>query len=490
MIPEAYRRNVRAPGMEPSARCRRHEAMDARPVAHRSLVAQRQIPLPGTHGAGTLAPRTTRSGPLARLALLALVLVLAAGCSGAGASPSATPGIALAVAQVPRASASPADAANAASAIDAFGFDLLRRVAPSGTNAVISPTSIAIALAMAQAGARGETAAQMAAVLHGAGSGSGAGINALDQALASRNETFRDPEGDQLTVALHVANASFAQAGMRIEPAYLDTLASRFGAGVQLVDYRRDPDAARVLINGWVKARTEDRIPQLLAPGVLDAATRLTLVNAVYLKAPWQVPFDPESTAPAPFTRPDGSTVDVPTMSGGVRQLGYAAGAGWQAVELPYAGGSLAMTIVVPDDLAAFERGLDGPLFARIVGSLEQREVAIWLPRFSAATDADLVPALSALGMPLAFDPGTADFSGITADERLFISAVVHQANIDVDEKGTEAAAATAVAMAASAMPAEPVTLRVDRPFLFAVRDVPTGAVLFLGQVVDPSAAG
>ena len=462
--------------------------MDVRPAAaRRSLLARDQCRLPGPRRNRTRAARAARSRPLPRLVLLLLALALVAGCGGAGTSPSATPGIALAVAQVPRASASPADAATAASAIDAFGFDLLRRVAPPGMNTVISPASVAIALAMAGAGARGQTADQVAAVLHGAGSGGGSGINALDQALATRNQTFRDPEGNQLTVALHVANASFAQAGMRIEPAYLDTLASRFGAGVQLVDYRRDPDGARVLINGWVKARTEGRIPQLLAPGVVDTATRLTLVNAVYLKAPWQVPFDPGSTAPAPFTRADGSTVDVPTMSGGGRQLGYAAGPGWQAVELPYAGGSLAMTIVVPDDLAAFERSLDGTQFDRIVGSLEQRQVDLWLPRFSAATNADLVAALSGLGMPLPFDPAAADFSGITTDEPLFISAVVHQANIDVDEKGTEAAAATAVAMAATAMPAEPITLRVDRPFLFAVRDVPTGAVLFLGHVVDPS---
>ena len=390
---------------------------------------------------------------------------------------------------MPRAAVSPADATAAAASIDAFGLDLLRALA-RGDNTVVSPASIAIAVAMAQAGAAGETASQMNAVLHGAGSGSGAGINALDQALAARNGTFTDAEGHDLTVALRVANTPFAQAGMTLEPSYLDALASRFGAGLRLVDYRRDPEAARNLINAWVKSQTEGRIPRLLAPGILDSLTRLVLVNAIYLKAPWQVPFDAELTGPSPFTLAGGSTVDVPTMAGGLQQLRYAEGSGWKAVELPYAGGSLAMTIVVPDDLAAFVQHLDAAQFGQITGALAAREVELWLPRFAIRAETDLARTLSALGMPLAFDPQLADFSGITADERLYISAVVHQANISVDEKGTEAAAATAVAMAATAMPADSVMLRVDRPFLFAVRDAPTGAILFLGQVTDPGAGG
>ena len=390
---------------------------------------------------------------------------------------------------MPRAAVSPADATAAAASIDAFGLDLLRALA-RGDNTVVSPASIAIAVAMAQAGAAGETASQMNAVLHGAGSGSGAGINALDQALAARNGTFTDAEGHDLTVALRVANTPFAQAGMTLEPSYLDALASRFGAGLRLVDYRRDPEAARNLINAWVKSQTEGRIPRLLAPGILDSLTRLVLVNAIYLKAPWQVPFDAELTGPSPFTLAGGSTVDVPTMAGGLQQLRYAEGSGWKAVELPYAGGSLAMTIVVPDDLAAFVQHLDAAQFGQITGALAEREVELWLPRFAIRAEIDLARTLATLGMPLAFDPQLADFSGITAEERLHISAVVHQADISVDEKGTEAAAATAVAMAATAMPADSVMLRVDRPFLFAVRDLPTGAVLFLGQVTDPGAGG
>jgi serpin B len=240
-------------------------------------------------------------------------------------------------------------------------------------------------------------------------------------------------------------------------------------------------------INDWVHEQTEERIPELLGRGAVDTLTRLVLVNAVYLKAAWQQPFAEGSTHPAPFTLADGTTVDVPTMTTET-QFGYADGDGWQAVELPYVGGQLAMTIVVPDDLAGFVDGLDADSFAAIVDSLESSYVDLSMPKFGIETKTDLADTLAAQGMPLAFDPAAADFSGITAEERLFITAVVHQANIDVDEKGTEAAAATAVAMGLSALP-EPVTMRIDRPFLFALRDVPTGTILFLGQVADPSAS-
>jgi serpin B len=254
------------------------------------------------------------------------------------------------------------------------------------------------------------------------------------------------------------------------------------------VDYAGDPEAARALINAWVDDRTERRIPELLSPGDVDALTRLVLVNAIYLKAAWQQPFPETSTRPAPFTRPDGSTIDVPTMATSA-EYAYAAGDGWRAVELPYVGGQLAMTILVPDDLAAFVDDLDAAAFAAITDALAPAMVDLSMPKFGIETKADLVRTLAALGMPTAFDPERADFSGMTAAERLYVSAVVHQANIDVDEKGTEAAAATAVVMRATSQPAERVTLRVDRPFLFAIRDVPTGTILFLGQVADPAAS-
>ncbi len=416
------------------------------------------------------------------VALLSLALLLTA-CSLAG---SAGGDVSLARADVPRASAAPAEAAEAGAAINAFGLDLYRQVASGATNVVLSPASIALALGMARAGARGQTATEMDAVLHALASDEHAGwLNALDQALATRSGTFEDMGGNALPVALRIANAPFGQQGMALQPAYLEALAARYGAGLRLVDYVADTEGARKLINAWVDDQTEQRIPELLVPGVLTPATRLTLVNAVYLKAPWLEPFAAEATKPGTFTRSDGTTVEVPLMttSAGMR---YADGSGWQAVEIPYIGGSLAMTVIVPDDLATFEQALTAERLASIAGALVETPVSLTLPSFSIETKAELADVLAALGMPSAFDD-RADFSGITTAERLQISDVIHQANIDVDEKGTEAAAATAVVMRATGIPVEPVTVRVDRPFLFAVRDVPTGAILFLGRVGDPS---
>jgi serpin B len=272
---------------------------------------------------------------------------------------------------------------------------------------------------------------------------------------------------------------------MTLEQAYLDALASRYGAGLRLVDYVKATEAARKAINGWVSDQTEQRIPELLVPGVLTQDTRLTLVNAIYLKAPWLEAFQASATSAGIFTKADGSSVSVPFMhqTAGLR---YAKGDGWQAVELPYAGGSLAMTVILPDNLAAFGQTLDATTLDTITSALADTQVTLALPKFSIETKVQLGELLSALGMPTAFS-GSADFSGITTAEQLAISDVIHQANIDVDEKGTTAAAATAVVMRATGMPAEPVSVAVDRPFLFALRDVPTGTILFLGRVADPS---
>lgn len=415
---------------------------------------------------------------------LVLALVVTACAPG-----TSTP-IGLAAVDLPRAQTTAADAVDAAAAINAFGLDLYRDAAAAGPtdNLVLSPASIALALGMARAGARGETAAQMDAVLHDAASDTNAAwLNALDRALSDRNGTFTDANGDDREVQLRIANAPFAQDDMTLEDAYLEALATRFGAGLRLVDYIDATEDARQAINGWVAEQTEDRIPELLVPGVLTADTRLTLVNAIYLKAAWQTPFFEEATSPGPFTLLDGTTLEVPMMRLG-ESLPYAEGDGWRAVELPYIGGELAMTVIVPDDLATFEAGLDADAFATITTGLAERQVALSLPRFSAESKLSLADALRALGMPLAFDPDLADFSGMTVEQRLFIAEVIHQANIDVDEKGTEAAAATAVAMEAGSAPMEPIVLAVDRPFLFALRDTTTGAVVFLGRIADPSA--
>ena len=420
------------------------------------------------------------------------------------AAPTASPGAAgieFVVADVPRTMGTPEDEQAAAAAVNAFGLDLYgqmtRQAAARGKNLVISPASIAVALAMARAGARGETAAQMDEVLKAVGSDEHAAwISSLDQALARVSGTFADSTGQRHSVTLRATNAAFAQRGIELVPAFLEALASRFGAGLRLVDYKSDPEAARLLIDGWVEKQTEGRIPELLKPQDVDTLTRLVLVNTIYLKAPWRLPFDPEDTKPGTFTRADGSRVKVPMMylkseTGGIPYLPYAKGSGWRAVELPYLGDSLAMTVIVPDDLAAFEAKLTPKLFGQVVAAFEGTDVELTFPRFGIETEADLGTLLPAMGMPLAFDRDRADFSGIRmpSDEPpLYIAKVIHQANIDVDEKGTEAAAATAVVMATGGGAPEWTVFKVDRPFLFALRDIATGTVLFLGRVMDPSA--
>ncbi len=404
--------------------------------------------------------------------------------------PAASPAIGLLISDVARETADPAGAATAASAINAFGLDLYHALPDEqrDKNVVISPASIAIALSMAQLGAKGPTADQMDAVLHGlVAAGEVGPIDALDQALTSRTGTFQDSQGGEHAVVLKIANAPFGQRGLAINPVYLEALARGFGAGLRVVDYRADPEEARALINGWVADQTEQRIKQLLVRGDITDFTRLVLVNAIYLKAAWLTAFDADATKPATFTLGAGKQIQVPTMSS-VGSLRYAAGSGWQAVELPYIGNQLAMTIVVPDDLAAFSASLSPERFGAVVSALESRPVSLTMPKFSFATRQDLVTVLKELGMPLAFT-GDADFSGITTAEPISITAVIHEANIDVDEKGTEAAAATALVMGDISGPGgEPVVVHVDKPFLFAIRDLQTGAVVFLGQVLDPSA--
>lgn len=445
------------------------------------------------------------------LPLLAIVVALLSGCSlspaafpmptlpeppataDQGALPTATHDVAdveLAIADVPRSEASPDDARSASEGINALGLDMLRSLAAENTNTVISPASIAIALAMARAGANGRTASEMDAVMRGIGAPENAAwLNALDQVLASRSGSFPDMSGETRDVTLRIANAPFSQRGMPLEDAYLTALAEAYGAGVRLVDYIGDAEGSRRLINAWVDERTEHRIEELLPNDSVDDLTRLILVNAIYLKAPWMIPFAEEATADGVFTRADGSRVDVPMMSKS-HHMAYADSAGWQAVDLPYVGDKLSMLLILPDDPEAFMDTLDASQLDAIVAGLNQsREVKLSLPRFGIETQAELKELLSAMGMPTAFDEKAADFSGITSAELLHISAVVHQATIDVDEAGTEAAAATAViGSTLSGLPRpEELKLRFDRPFVFALRDIETGAVLFLGTVGDPS---
>ncbi len=413
------------------------------------------------------------------------------GQASSNPSPSAPPvgSVELARSDLPRATVDPARATVAADAINAFGLDLYGRLASSPGNIVLSPASVAIALSMARAGAVGRTATEMDAMLRDLGAEDLAdAANALDAALAARSGTFADSAGESHDILLKIANAIFPQRGMALETSFLDAMATRYGAGAWLLDYIADPEAARQAINAWVSDQTGDRIPEIVKPGQVTTDTRLALANAIYLKAPWLTPFLKDNTTTGAFALLDGSSVSVPMMRNR-DALRYGAGTGWRAVELPYVGDALAMTVIVPDDLVAFEASLDAALLDSIVASMQPTDVDLTMPRFDTETRADLGPVLAAMGMPTAFDPDQADFSGITSEVALFIRLVIHQANITVDEAGTEAAAATVILMGDTSGPggSGPIELRVDRPFLFLIRDVPTGAVVFMGRVADPS---
>jgi serpin B len=387
---------------------------------------------------------------------------------------------AIARSQLARAATTSADSEPAAPAVNAFGADLYRAVAAADAtgNLALSPTSVLLALAMTSAGARGTTLAEMLATLHADERTIHHAVNALSAQLDARNSD---------EVAVSVANSLWAQEDLAFEPAFLDLLAAEYGAGVHLVDYKADPEAARTAINDWVDAETRGRIPELIPKDVITTDSRLNLVNAIYLKAKWADEFDPQSTHPIDFTTAAGQSIETPAMSRHA-VMPYAAGDGWQAVELPYKGDQLAMLVVVPDAgrLAAVESTLD---VSTVPAGLGSREVELTLPKFDIDSRFSLAETLEPLGIHLAFS-GDADFGAMTTSERLHIASVIHQANITVDEEGTEAAAATDVNMGAgAAAPSEDmVELVIDRPFLFAVRDVPTGAVLFVGRVADPSA--
>jgi len=419
-------------------------------------------------------------------ALIALTLVVASCGSDAADEPN------LVASDLER-SASTAgtdEIAAVARAQQEFAAALYEVLAREPGNFVFSPTSIHVALVMALAGADGDTAAQMAAALavddlegtrlHDA-------MNALDAALDARNRTDDPgPEGEERTVELAIANALWGQSGFPIDQAFLDLLATNYGAGMRVVDFVAAVEDARSAINAWVAGQTNDRIPELIPVGALNELTRLVITNAVYLDATWDVPFSPDATVARPFTLLDGTEVDVPTMHG-ARSAGYARGDGWQAVDLAYTGGELSLLVIVPDEgrFAEVERRLSEGLLDEARDALAVTRMQLSLPKFAMRTQAELVSALGELGMRDAFDPGRADFTGISVAEPLYVSGVLHEAYIAVDEAGTEAAAATAVVIGTTSAPIDEVRIDVDRPFLFVLQDRDTGSVLFLGRVVD-----
>jgi serpin B len=374
-----------------------------------------------------------------------------------------------------------------------FAFDLFETLADDG-NLFVSPYSVSVALAMTYAGARGETETEMEETLrfgldqeelHPA-------FNALAVELGERSEAeVDDDEGDPF--ALHAVNALWGLEGYPYREAYLETVERNYGAGFNEVDFRDDPEGAREAINAWVAEHTEDRIDDLLPEGSIDELVRLVLTNAIYFQATWAKTFSEDRTEEASFTALSGETSTVPMMRQS-ESFPYAAVDGTQVVELPYVGEEVSMVVVLPPEgeFEAFEEGFDADRYTELVSALEDREGRIELPRFEFESSVALQEALEALGMPIAFDEHEADFDGMidleAAGENVYIDDVYHDSYVAVDEEGTEAAAATAVVMRAESAPADPFEMVVDRPFLFAIRDRPTGTVLFLGRVLDAAA--
>jgi serpin B len=360
----------------------------------------------------------------------------------------------------------------------AFAVDLYHALMEADQNTLFSPYSLSVALAMTYAGARGETELEMARVLHLLDPDrTHPAFNALDQAL--------DERGAQEGVTLHIANALWPQQGYPFLDAYLDLLAENYGVGLRPLDFAQ-AEAARQVINQWASDQTESKIQDLLPEGALDSATALVLTNAVYLDAAWQYAFPEDATYDAAFNLPDGQQVDVPMMSQ-TAALAYAQIGGVQAVELPYAGGELSMVLLVPDwgMFDEFAQELSTDELAVLLDALQPVQLRLDMPKFSYDTGFTLQDALTGLGMTDAFGSG-ADFSGMDGTHELFIDNVYHKAFIAVDEAGTEAGAASAVVMGRKG--GSPHALLVDRPFVYLIRDVESGTILFLGHVVDPAA--
>ncbi len=382
-----------------------------------------------------------------------------------------------------------ADAQTLLDGNNAFAFDFYRQVHGDGGNLIYSPYSISLATAMLYGGAGGETASQIASTLHFTlpPDQFHPALNALSLDLAQRPDESKKVDRKN-PMQLYIANAVWGQQDYPFEKAYLDLLAVNYGAGVRLLDFAVAPDSARQQINDWVDRETKGKIKDVMPPGSVDPSTRMVLANAVYFKAAWQEAFVKKLTRDAPFTLLDGTQIRVPTMQtdGGI-PVRLGAGEGYQAVALPYKGELAEMVIILPDQgrFESVESTLDAAKFAAILDELESSDLTLHMPKFEFTVDFDLKPVLSEMGMPLAFDDTKADFSSITKSERLYVQQALHKAYVLVNEEGTEAAAATIFSIAPTSLQM-PQELRIDRPFIFIIRDVPTGTILFVGRVLNP----
>ena len=383
-------------------------------------------------------------------------------------------------------SSNPADQTEAVNGSNAFAVDLYGQLSKQPGNLFFSPESISTAFGMAYAGARGQTATQMEHVFHFTLPPDRL-HPAMGALLARMNAPHKGYE-------LRVADALWAQQDASFQASYLKLVQSDYGAGFHRVDFKLSPDTVRATINAWVEKQTNDKIKDLLSPGVLNSSTRLVLTNAIYFKGNWRDQFDKEATQKEEFHLSATQWIMSPMMhrTDGYR---YYDGGTLQALELPYAGDEIAMVVLLPkerDGLPALEQSFASGAAGDWIQKLDfVDKVILTLPRFTMTQQFELSSALSAMGMPQAFSSG-ADFSGMTGKPEFTIGAAIHKAYIDVNEQGTEAAAATAIVMRATAARQEfpeppPIVFRADHPFLFILLDTRSGSMLFLGRVADPT---
>ena len=375
-----------------------------------------------------------------------------------------------------------------------FALDLYQQLAEDEGNFMFSPYSISSALAMTYVGANGITADQMASTLHFKlpETKLHQGFNSLDHALVKENDSSEDTDDED--GRLHIVNAIWGQENYEFRKSFLDTLAEHYGAGLRIVDYRNNPEAARITINDWVSRETKEKITELIPQGMINELTRLVLTNALYFKAAWEKPFSKDSIGLRPFHLLNGNETKVYMMKQ-TNTFPYIERNDYQAVELPYNSQGISMVVILPSarKFTEFEGNLDFSQLRNILSSLDDVRVRLSIPKFKLESYFQLDKALSLMGMPVAFDWKKADFTKMTTEKKepLHIGTVLHKSFIDVDEKGTEAVAATAVVMMTGAAPGskpdEPKIMTVDRPFIFLIRDIETGTILFLGRVLNPN---
>jgi len=372
----------------------------------------------------------------------------------------------------------------------AFALEFYNQIRGEDGNIIFSPFSLSLALSMTMVGAETSTERAMLDALQFSlpGEDIHPAFNALLLAIEeSQEKTDDEMEGDEFQ--LNIANSIWGQDGFNFEEAFLDILAKHYEAGIFTVDYVQNPEGARNAINDWVAEETEEKIKDLIPEGAIDSLTRLVLANAIYFYGSWMHPFDQNATAEAPFFTLDGTETSVDMMKLYGERFLYHQGDNYQALNLPYMSSDFVMTLLVPDSgsYEDFEGALTQQKLSDILSDLSFERVDLELPKFDFETDINANNALIALGMEEAFDPDQSDFSGIADVDDLHITDVLQKATITVDEEGTEAAAATAVIIGVTSAPIdEPISLVIDRPFMFMIRHLRTNTILFMGRVLEP----